>query len=261
MTSEKKIKQYWNRKPCNIGFSKSKLFSKKYFDEVTKKKYFVEGHIKNFVDFKKWKNKKVLEIGFGIGTDACEFIKNGANYTGIELSNKSYEILKKRINVYKLNKYKPKLILGSALNLTKHFKSKKNKFDLIYSWGVLHHTSSLQKAANQIKKISNKNTEIRIMLYAKNSYKNYMLDITNYRYEAQANVPKCDRVDMKDVKSIFSGFKIINSYQDFIFPYKIKPYKNNIYKKINHFDVMPTKIFKRLESVLGEHLMITMKLK
>ena len=99
------------------------------------------------------------------------------------------------------------------------------------------------------------------MLYAKNSYKNYMLDITNYRYEAQANVPKCDRVDIKDVKSIFSGFKIINSYQDFIFPYKIKPYKNNIYKKINHFDVMPTKIFKRLESVLGEHLMITMKLK
>ena len=97
MTSEKKIKQYWNRKPCNIGFSKSKLFSKKYFDEVTKKKYFVEGHIKNFVDFKKWKNKKVLEVGFGIGTDACEFIKNGANYTGIELSNKSYEILKKEL--------------------------------------------------------------------------------------------------------------------------------------------------------------------
>ena len=46
------------------------------------------------------------------------------------------------------------------------------------------------------------------MLYAKNSYKNYMLDITNYRYEAQANVPKCDRVDINDVKSIFSGFKM-----------------------------------------------------
>ena len=261
MASEKKIKEYWNRRPCNIGFSKSKLFSKKYFNEVTKKKYFVEGHIKKFATFKKWKNKKVLEIGFGIGTDACQFIKNGADYTGVELSDKSYEILKNRIRVFKLNKFKPRLILGSALNLSKIFNKKNEKFDLIYSWGVLHHTSSLQKAANQIKKIANKNTEVRIMLYAKNSYKNQMLDITNYRYEAQAGVPKCDTVNIEDVKRIFSKFKIIDFYQDFIFPYKIKPYKNNIYKKINHFDVMPNKIFKRLESILGEHLMITMKLK
>ena len=93
MLSENKIKKYWNKKPCNIGFSKSKLFSKKYFDEVRKKKYFVENHIRKFADFKKWKNKRVLEIGFGIGTDACEFIKSGANYKGLELSNKSFDIL------------------------------------------------------------------------------------------------------------------------------------------------------------------------
>ena len=43
----------------------------------------------------------------------------------------------------------------------------------------------MQKAFNEIYKIANKNTVIKIMLYAKNSYKNFMLDITNYRYEAQ----------------------------------------------------------------------------
>ena len=76
-------RKYWNRQPCNIKHSKKKLFSKEYFNEVSNKRYFVEGHIKNFVNFKKWKNKKVLEIGFGIGTDAIEFLKNGAKYSGI----------------------------------------------------------------------------------------------------------------------------------------------------------------------------------
>ena len=71
-------RKYWNRQPCNIKHSKKKLFSKEYFNEVSKKRYFVEGHIKNFVNFKKWRNKKVLEIGFGIGTDAIEFLKNGS---------------------------------------------------------------------------------------------------------------------------------------------------------------------------------------
>ena len=51
-----------------------KLFSKEYFNEVSKKRYLVEGHIKNFVNFK-MEEQKVLEIGFGIGTDAIEFLK------------------------------------------------------------------------------------------------------------------------------------------------------------------------------------------
>ena len=76
-------KRYWNKQPCNIKHSKKKFLSKEYFNEISKKRYFVESHIKDFVQFSKWKNKKVLEIGFGIGTDAIEFLKNGAYYYGI----------------------------------------------------------------------------------------------------------------------------------------------------------------------------------
>ena len=63
-------KDYWNKQPCNIKHSKKKFLSKKYFNEVSKKRYFVESHIKEFADFKSYNKKNVLEIGFGIGTDA-----------------------------------------------------------------------------------------------------------------------------------------------------------------------------------------------
>ena len=105
-----KVKKYWNRQPCNIKFSRKKFLSKEYFEEVKKKKYFVEPHIPRFAEFNKYKNKNVLEIGCGIGTDAIEFIKRGCRYYGIDFSEKSVEITNARIIKYNLQKKKTKTL-------------------------------------------------------------------------------------------------------------------------------------------------------
>jgi len=68
------VKEFWNNSPCNIRHSKSRVGTKKYFNEVENRKYFVEPHIPKFADFEKWKGKKVLEIGCGIGTDSTPYL-------------------------------------------------------------------------------------------------------------------------------------------------------------------------------------------
>jgi len=100
------VKNYWNDQPCNINHSKKKFLSKEYFNEVRNKRYFVEPHIPKFADFKNYKEKNVLEIGCGIGTDGTEFIKNGAKYTGVDLSRSSLDIFSERIKVLKQNSKK-----------------------------------------------------------------------------------------------------------------------------------------------------------
>ena len=252
-------KRYWNRQPCNIKHSKKKFLSKDYFNEISKKRYFVEPHIKDFAKFKNYKNKNVLEIGFGIGSDAIEFLKSGAKYYGIELSDRSFDITKKRIELFKFTKNSI-LINDEAENLGKYFNSK-NNFDLIYSFGVLHHSSSLQKCLREIYKIMSPKTELKVMLYAKNSYKYMMMKKKLLRYEAQKNVPVIDFYDHEDIKKLFSKFKLKEVRQEFIFPYKIAPYKKNKYVKVEHFKYMSKNIFNTFRENLGEHLLITARIK
>ena len=97
------------------------------------------------------------------------------------------------------------------------------------------------------------------MLYAKNSYKYFLMKDNLIRYEAQKGVPVIDFYNINDLNQLFKKFKILEIKQDFIFPYKIKPYKRNKYYKIDHFKYMKKDIFNSLKKNLGEHLLITLK--
>ena len=188
-----------------------------------------------------------------------EFIKHGAFYTGIDYSDESIKIAKKRVEVLNLKYANPNFFVDNAEEL-KLVKKLNIKFDLIYSFGVIHHTPNMLNCFKSIYQVANKNTIIKIMLYAENSYKNMLLDSTPYRFEAQKGCPvvyKINEIELK--KFIKNKFKIIDIKQDFIFPYKIKPYKKNKYIKIDHFKNMPKKIFKTLEKNIGEHMLIQLK--
>ena len=118
----------------------------------------------------------------------------------------------------------------------------------------------MKKCFDEIYKIANKKTIIKIMLYAKNSYKNFLADHTLYRYERQKNCPVVFRVSDSELDNLVKKkFKKISVTQDFIFPYKIKPYLKGKYEIINHFKLMPKKIFNILKKNIGEHLLITLK--
>ena len=161
-----KVKQFWNFRPCNVKHSDKPINTKEYYDEVEKKKYFVEPHILKFAEFEKYKNKNVLEIGCGIGTDSINFVRNGANLTTIDLSEKSVEICKKRFEIFNLNAH---IICGDCEKIDTILE--KQKFDLIYSFGVIHHSPEPSKIIEGIQKYCNEQTRIKIMLYSFISFK------------------------------------------------------------------------------------------
>ena len=94
------VQSYWNARPCNIRHSPLPIGTKEYFDEVEKRKYFVEPHIPGFAQFERWKGKKVLEVGCGIGTDTINFARGGALVTAVDLSEESLKIARQRAKVF-----------------------------------------------------------------------------------------------------------------------------------------------------------------
>ena len=247
-----KIIEYWNNQPCNIKHSIKEIGTKEYFDEVENKKYFVEPHILDFVNFSNWNNKKVLEIGCGIGTDCCNFIRNNSFYTGIELSNISLNITKLRLNVFNLT---GKLILENAENNLNYLGL--NTYDLIYSFGVIHHSQCPDKIINNCYNLLKKGGTLKIMLYAKNSWKKILIDNNLEQYEAQASCPLAYTYTNEQVYDLLKDFDSIKIEQKHIFPYKIKEYKNGVYIKEDYFDKMPDHLFKVFENNFGWHLCIT----
>jgi len=250
------VYKFWNDRPCNIRHSTKEIGTKEYFEEVSKRKYFVENHIPEFADFKKYKNKKVLEVGCGIGTAAHSFIENGAIYTGIDLSDKSVEIAKKRLEVFNLTGNIYQMNIEDMIT-TPQNKETNDDFDLIYSFGVLHHTPDIQKSIQNIYKMLKPGGEFKMMLYAKNSWKYYEITEGLDQYEAQNGVPIANVYTHQEVRDLLTDFNNITIKQAHIFPYKIEQYKNYVYEKKDYFEVMPPELFQCLEKNLGWHLCIS----
>jgi 2-polyprenyl-3-methyl-5-hydroxy-6-metoxy-1,4-benzoquinol methylase len=256
--SLKEVQDFWNARPCNLRHSNSPVGTKQYFDEVEERKYFVEPHIPAFADFPNWAGKRVLEIGCGIGTDATNFSRNGAIYTGVELSSESLKLAKQRFDVFGLS---GRFIEGNAEEIDQLLKGE--TFDLIYSFGVLHHTPNLEMALKAIRTLMEPSSVFKMMVYAKNSWKSAMIAAGLDQPEAQNGCPIANTYTHSEVSDILdlSGFVVTNLSQNHIFPYKVDEYKNYNYVREPWFQVMPEGVFAAMEKQLGWHLMITSALK
>ena len=252
----KDVKKFWDNRPCNIQHSSKELGSLEYFNEVSKKKFYVEPHILDFTKFPQWKNKKVLEIGCGLATVGINFALSGSEYTGVELSNESLALAKKRFNVYGMN---GKFYSGNAEQLSSFVPVE--TYDLVYSFGVIHHSPHPERIISEIKNYMNKDSTLKIMLYAKDSWKSYMIDSGLDQPEAQYGCPIANTYTKSEVVDLLKDYDIISIEQDHIFPYQIKQYKRGEYIKQPWFESMSPKMFRTLEKNLGWHLLITAKLK
>lgn len=245
-----KIKEYWNRQPCNVNHSLAEKGTEQFFNENSAKRYFVEPHILDFAQFHLYQGKRVLEIGCGIGADAVEFAKHGAEYVGIDISKESLELSKKRFEVFGLD--------GSFYELSGTADlSHLGKFDLVYSFGVLHHYPDIDKVIENVHNILSPDGEFKFMVYAKNSWKYAMIQKGLDQYEAQAGCPFAKVYTKEDIYDLLeSRFNVARIRQAHCFMYNVPNYKKQIYQLEPWFEAMSEEMREAVKEYLGWHLLV-----
>jgi len=152
------VRAYWNRKPCGTEVTEAPRLSRAYFDQIEAYRYAVEPEILAFAQFAQAHGKRVLEVGVGAGTDLVHWVRAGALATGIDLTEEATELARTRLE---LDRVKAALVQADCENLP----FPEGSFDLVYSWGVIHHTADTWRALDEILRVCRPEGTCKVMVY------------------------------------------------------------------------------------------------
>jgi ubiquinone/menaquinone biosynthesis C-methylase UbiE len=138
---KQQVHDFWNQTACG-----ETLYLKSTdvdgYEAQARKRYELEPFILDFAAFESTKGLKVLEIGVGLGSDHQQFAKAGAELYGIDLTERAIEHTRQRLACFGLHSC---LAVGDAESLGFDTET----FDVVYSWGVLHHSPNTQAAISE----------------------------------------------------------------------------------------------------------------
>jgi len=167
---EDKIRAHWEQETCGTRYGVSGS-RKKYFDEIENTRYRLEPYLPLFANFSEAREKRLLEIGVGAGTDFCEWVKNGAIATGIDLTNSAIDLTKEHLVTANVKNNNYDLCVADAENLPFNC----NEFDIVYAWGSLHHTPDTIGALREVYRVMKPGAKFRGLIYHSCSWSGWLI--------------------------------------------------------------------------------------
>src|SRR5581483_5689823 len=140
--------------PCGARY----LEGRQDFEAHARARYELEPFIFDFADFHSARGSRVLEIGVGMGADYLEWLKAGAEATGVDFSPASIERARRRCEAAGL---KPNLRVADA----EHLPFPDNSFDVVYSYGVMHHSPDTPQCVREALRVLKPGGQAKLMIY------------------------------------------------------------------------------------------------
>ena len=208
---KQQVQDFWNKASCGEELYLASA-DRDGYETQSQSRYELEPFILELARFEGARDKLVLEIGVGLGADHQKFAEAGAKLHGIDLTERAIEHTLRRLAAYGLTS---ELAVGDAENLTFSDES----FDLVYSWGVLHHSPDTPKAIAEVWRVLKLGGQARVMIYHKWSLVGFMLwiryAILGLRpwlslkeiYARYLESPGTKAYSIREARTMFAGFR------------------------------------------------------
>jgi SAM-dependent methyltransferase len=212
--NKQQVHDFWNNSSCGEALYLSSDDQAGFIAQA-QLRYELEPFILDFAKFEKAKGKKVLEIGVGLGADHQKFAEAGSDLYGIDLTERAVAHTKNRLACFGLNS---SLDFGDAEQLA----FADETFDIVYSWGVLHHSPATSKAINEVWRVLKPGGVAKIMIYHKWSMVGLMLwmryaflrlkPFTSLAtiYERHLESPGTKAYSIQEARRLFDPFSDVN---------------------------------------------------
>jgi ubiquinone/menaquinone biosynthesis C-methylase UbiE len=101
-------------------------------------------------------------VGCGAGSISAQLVKNGAQLSAIDLTEHAIALTSRRFQQFGLS--------GDVLRMdARNLNFDDNTFDLVWSWGVIHHSSETEKIISEVHRVLKPGGQARVMVYHRNS--------------------------------------------------------------------------------------------
>jgi len=174
MTQEQ-VRQWWNRNPMSYDVDDPIPYeegSQEYFREIDRRIFHprymrltadARGRVfGRYVDFDALARKDVLEVGCGSGIAAQMLAEAGARLTAVDLTPWAVETTRKRLDAFG---FEANVLEADAEALPFSDAS----YDLVFSWGVIHHSSDMDRALGELVRVCRPGGKLVLMVYNRHS--------------------------------------------------------------------------------------------
>jgi SAM-dependent methyltransferase len=167
VTAKQLVHDFWNAAACGEAALLRGRDAAAYAAQRAER-YRLEPYIPAFASFRQCRGLRVLEIGVGLGADHESFAAEQAELYGVDLTERAIEHTQARLE---------QAGLASTLRVAdaEALPFPDGQFDLVYSWGVLHHSPSTQQALDEVWRVLRPGGTAKLMIYHAASVVGFML--------------------------------------------------------------------------------------
>jgi ubiquinone/menaquinone biosynthesis C-methylase UbiE len=159
------VRLFWEQEACGTCqaiVGDANPFTREWFEHIETHRYLAEPCIHSTAQFTRYYGKRVLEIGVGAGTDHLQWARAGAECYGVDLTRRAIEITRARFQLYGF-KSELQQIDAEVLPFPK------DSFDVVYSWGVIHHSAHPERIIEEIRRVLKPHGVFLGMMYGRHS--------------------------------------------------------------------------------------------
>lgn len=160
------VRDFWETEPCGTGeeiVRDIQPLTREWFEQIERHRYRVEPFIHSIAQFTRFHGKDVLEVGVGAGTDHLQWARAGARLSGVDLTQAAVDTTRAHLKIYGFESNLQRVDAETLPFAT-------GSFDVVYSWGVIHHSAQPERIVSEIKRVLRPGGRFIGMLYGRRSF-------------------------------------------------------------------------------------------